>query len=248
MTEIFSRHRGHLFIHFVYRLIDWLIDDCSIDCLLDWLVDWLIDWLIDWFSIAYHFRLSSAPRRSQRTPATLPLSLSRKLATFSSWTLPNPKTKTWPNFLSSFSAALPALPTASLPPLAALSHAVFEFKDKLSKPMLDMLMENMNVLLASNVRDIVSSVFGFLKVLFSRLVGFELGPHVPRLVASISSMEDNFRRFFPRENPRTVCGVDSEVWVRHDCGLGAGGRSEVDQQHPEDAGSGKTAEKGEADW
>ena len=80
--------------------------------------------------------------------------------------------------------------------LAALSHAVFEFKDKLSKPMLDMLMENMNVLLASNVRDIVSSVFGFLKVLFSRLVGFELGPHVPRLVASISGMEDNFRRFF----------------------------------------------------
>ncbi|OWA52836.1 RRP12-like protein [Hypsibius exemplaris] len=80
--------------------------------------------------------------------------------------------------------------------IVALSHAVYEFRDKLRKPMVDMLMDNMNVLLASNTRDIVTAIFGFFKVIFSRMADFELGPHVARLVKSVSGMEENFRRHF----------------------------------------------------
>lgn len=78
----------------------------------------------------------------------------------------------------------------------AISHAVHEFHERISKELLDMLMDNMNLLLASNIREIVQNVFGFFKVMLSNFADVQLGCHVAKMVQNISALNENFRRHF----------------------------------------------------
>ncbi|GAU93128.1 hypothetical protein RvY_05114 [Ramazzottius varieornatus] len=85
-------------------------------------------------------------------------------------------------------------PDAIAASLLALTQAAYEFKAKLSKDLVNMLLENMSYLLKSETQAILQNVFGFLKVVFSQLSDFELGPYLPKLIQDMSEMKDSLRR------------------------------------------------------
>ncbi|XP_055342940.1 LOW QUALITY PROTEIN: RRP12-like protein [Paramacrobiotus metropolitanus] len=78
--------------------------------------------------------------------------------------------------------------------LLALSHAVHEFKEKIRKNLIKMLMANSTILLGSTIREVVQTVIGFVKTMISVFDDVEIGPHVAKLIQAVSSMNDNLRR------------------------------------------------------
>lgn len=94
--------------------------------------------------------------------------------------------------LSGFAGSTEAISASML----AISHAVHEFHNSIPKELLEILMQNVILLLGSNVREIIQSVFGFLKVILSSFTDVQVGSHIPKLIKGISGLNDNLRRHF----------------------------------------------------
>ncbi|XP_006831263.1 PREDICTED: RRP12-like protein isoform X2 [Chrysochloris asiatica] len=80
--------------------------------------------------------------------------------------------------------------------ILALTHLLFEFKGLMGTSMVEQLLENICLLLASRTRDVVKSVLGFIKVAVVVMDVTHLAKHVQLVMDAIGKLSDDMRRHF----------------------------------------------------
>ncbi|KAM6186430.1 RRP12-like protein isoform 2-T2 [Rhynchocyon petersi] len=80
--------------------------------------------------------------------------------------------------------------------ILALTHLLFEFKGLMGSSMVEQLLENVCLLLASRTRDVVKSALGFIKVVVVVLDVAHLAKHVQLVMEAIGKLSDDMRRHF----------------------------------------------------
>nr|XP_015799764.2 RRP12-like protein [Nothobranchius furzeri] len=78
----------------------------------------------------------------------------------------------------------------------ALTRLVFEYKDAIEVSILEQLLHNVCVLLASRTREIVKAALGFIKVVLFIMDPKTLATHVTVMMEGIGSIKDDVRRHF----------------------------------------------------
>uniref|UniRef100_A0A1A7YHG6 Ribosomal RNA processing 12 homolog n=1 Tax=Iconisemion striatum TaxID=60296 RepID=A0A1A7YHG6_9TELE len=80
--------------------------------------------------------------------------------------------------------------------ILALTRLVFEYKDAIEVPILEQLLYNVCVLLASRTREIVKAALGFIKVILFIMDPKTLATHVTVMMEGIGNIKDDVRRHF----------------------------------------------------
>ncbi|XP_075391105.1 RRP12-like protein [Tenrec ecaudatus] len=80
--------------------------------------------------------------------------------------------------------------------ILALTHLLFEFKERLGTRLVAQLLESVCLLLASRTRDVVKSALGFVKVVVAVMDGAHLAKHVQLVMDAIGKLSDDMRRHF----------------------------------------------------
>ncbi|NXV71023.1 RRP12 protein, partial [Atlantisia rogersi] len=78
----------------------------------------------------------------------------------------------------------------------ALTRLFFEFKDHLELSVVEQLLENICLLLASRTRDVVKAALGFLKVTLLLVDTKLLAKHVQTMLEAVGNLSDDMRRHF----------------------------------------------------
>ncbi|NXL41160.1 RRP12 protein, partial [Podilymbus podiceps] len=78
----------------------------------------------------------------------------------------------------------------------ALTRLFFEFKDHLELSVVEQLLQNVCLLLASRTRDVVKSALGFLKVTLLLVDTKLLAKHVQTMLEAVGNLSDDMRRHF----------------------------------------------------
>ncbi|NXB05579.1 RRP12 protein, partial [Cnemophilus loriae] len=78
----------------------------------------------------------------------------------------------------------------------ALTRLFFEFKDHLEFSVVEQLLQNICLLLASRTRDVVKSALGFLKVTLLLVDTKLLAKHVQTMLEAVGNLSDDMRRHF----------------------------------------------------
>ncbi|PKU31139.1 rrp12- hypothetical protein [Limosa lapponica baueri] len=78
----------------------------------------------------------------------------------------------------------------------ALTRLFFEFKDHLELSVVEQLLQNICLLLASRTRDVVKAALGFLKVTLLLVDPKLLAKHVQAMLEAIGNLSDDMRRHF----------------------------------------------------
>ncbi|KFV07024.1 RRP12-like, partial [Pterocles gutturalis] len=78
----------------------------------------------------------------------------------------------------------------------ALTRLFFEFKDHLEPSVVEQLLQNVCLLLASRTRDVVKAALGFLKVTLLLVDTKLLGKHVQAMLEALGNLSDDMRRHF----------------------------------------------------
>ncbi|XP_006880133.1 PREDICTED: RRP12-like protein isoform X2 [Elephantulus edwardii] len=80
--------------------------------------------------------------------------------------------------------------------ILALTHLLFEFKGLMGSSMVEQLLQNVCLLLASRTRDVVKSALGFIKVAVVVMDVAHLAKHVQLVMEAIGKLSDDMRRHF----------------------------------------------------
>ncbi|KFO34874.1 RRP12-like protein isoform X2 [Fukomys damarensis] len=80
--------------------------------------------------------------------------------------------------------------------ILALTHLLFEFKGLMGTSIVEQLLENVCLLLASRTRDVVKSALGFIKVAIVIMDVVHLAKHVQLVLEAIGKLSDDMRRHF----------------------------------------------------
>ncbi|KAM9282041.1 RRP12-like protein [Cariama cristata] len=78
----------------------------------------------------------------------------------------------------------------------ALTRLFFEFKDHLELSVVEQLLQNICLLLASRTRDVVKAALGFLKVTLLLVDTKLLAKHVQEMLEAVGNLSDDMRRHF----------------------------------------------------
>ncbi|KAM6390031.1 RRP12-like protein isoform 1-T3 [Pluvialis apricaria] len=78
----------------------------------------------------------------------------------------------------------------------ALTRLFFEFKDHLELSVVEQLLQNICLLLASRTRDVVKAALGFLKVTLQLVDTKLLAKHVEAMLEAVGNLSDDMRRHF----------------------------------------------------
>ncbi|KFQ78909.1 RRP12-like, partial [Phaethon lepturus] len=78
----------------------------------------------------------------------------------------------------------------------ALTRLFFEFKDHLELSVVEQLLQNVCLLLASRTRDVVKAALGFLKVVLLLVDTKLLAKHVQTMLEAVGNLSDDMRRHF----------------------------------------------------
>ncbi|NXN23854.1 RRP12 protein, partial [Nycticryphes semicollaris] len=78
----------------------------------------------------------------------------------------------------------------------ALTRLFFEFKDHLELSVVEQLLQNICLLLASRTRDVVKAALGFLKVTLLLVDTKVLAKHVQAMLEAVGNLSDDMRRHF----------------------------------------------------
>ncbi|KFP30446.1 RRP12-like, partial [Colius striatus] len=78
----------------------------------------------------------------------------------------------------------------------ALTRLFFEFKDQLELSVVEQLLQNVCLLLASRTRDVVKAALGFLKVTLLLVDTKLLAKHVQTMLEAVGNLSDDMRRHF----------------------------------------------------
>ncbi|GAB0192129.1 RRP12-like protein [Grus japonensis] len=78
----------------------------------------------------------------------------------------------------------------------ALTRLFFEFKDHLELSVVEQLLQNVCLLLASRTRDVVKAALGFLKVMLLLVDTKLLAKHVQTMLEAVGNLSDDMRRHF----------------------------------------------------
>ncbi|NXG58608.1 RRP12 protein, partial [Hemiprocne comata] len=78
----------------------------------------------------------------------------------------------------------------------ALTRLFFEFKDHLELSVVEQLLQNICLLLASRTRDVVKAALGFLKVMLLLVDTKLLAKHVQMMLEALGNLSDDMRRHF----------------------------------------------------
>ncbi|KAF1423220.1 RRP12-like protein, partial [Spheniscus humboldti] len=78
----------------------------------------------------------------------------------------------------------------------ALTRLFFEFKDHLELSVVEQLLQNVCLLLASRTRDVVKAALGFLKVTLLLVDTKVLAKHVQAMLEAVGNLSDDMRRHF----------------------------------------------------
>ncbi|NXD28791.1 RRP12 protein, partial [Spelaeornis formosus] len=78
----------------------------------------------------------------------------------------------------------------------ALTRLFFEFKDHLEFSVVEQLLQNICLLLASRTRDVVKAALGFLKVTLLLVDAKLLAKHVQTMLEAVGNLSDDMRRHF----------------------------------------------------
>ncbi|KFQ19444.1 RRP12-like, partial [Mesitornis unicolor] len=78
----------------------------------------------------------------------------------------------------------------------ALTRLFFEFKDHLELSVVEQLLQNVCLLLASRTRDVVKAALGFLKVTLLLMDTKLLAKHVQTMLEAVGNLSDDMRRHF----------------------------------------------------
>ncbi|XP_030342706.1 RRP12-like protein [Strigops habroptila] len=78
----------------------------------------------------------------------------------------------------------------------ALTRLFFEFKDHLELSVVEQLLQNICLLLASRTRDVVKAALGFLKVTLLLVDSKLLAKHVQGMLEAVGNLSDDMRRHF----------------------------------------------------
>ncbi|NWH70588.1 RRP12 protein, partial [Piaya cayana] len=78
----------------------------------------------------------------------------------------------------------------------ALTRLFFEFKDQLELSVVEQLLQNICLLVASRTRDVVKAALGFLKVTLLLLDSKLLAKHIQTMLEALGNLSDDMRRHF----------------------------------------------------